>query len=324
MIVDFQHHFLPRALLPAGAGDKPFTRYDEHGVPSYSFHNLLVDLDAHIEMMDAAGIDAAVLSCAEGMCAGMEKSVLCNDAAAAAAAAWPGRFIGTAHAHPLGGREAMRELARCAGDLGFPGVVITSEFDGVTLDAPELDPFWAEAARLGLYVFVHPALKLAHAQQFDAYDLARAVGREFSLVQATVRLINGGVFDRHPGLTVQMAHLGGGIASVLGRIRSYQDRDFWGTAGNDRHGRNPEEAFDVYLAERMIFDTAGFCGDVRSVAASLVELPADRIVFASDYPQEIRAPEAVKAFVDAIRGLGAAGAGILGGNNGLLLESAAA
>ena len=119
-------------------------------------------------------------------------------------------------------------------------------------------------------------------------------GREFSLVQATIRLINGGVFDRHPGLTIQMAHLGGGIASVLGRIRSYQDRDFWGTAGNDRHGCNPERAFDSYLAERMVFDTAGFCGDARSVATSLVELPAERIVFASDYPQEIRKPAAVK------------------------------
>ena len=217
----------------------------------------------------------------------------------------------------------MRELSRCADELGFPGVVITSEFDGIGLDAPELDPFWAEASRLGLYVFVHPALRLTHARQFDAYDLARAVGREFSLVQATVRLVNGGVFDRHPDLTIQMAHLGGGIASVLGRIRSYQDREFWGTAGNERHGRNPEGDFDSYLAERMVFDTAGFCGDARSVATSLVELPAGRIVFASDYPQEIRKPAAVKAFVDGIRALGDAGAGILGGNNGLLLSGAA-
>jgi len=36
-----------------------------------------------------------------------------------------------------------------------------------------------------------------------------------------VRLINGGVLDRFPDLIVQIAHLGGGIASVLGRIRSY-------------------------------------------------------------------------------------------------------
>ena len=59
MIIDFQHHFVPEALLPEGAADKPFTRFDENGVPSYSFHGLLVDLDAHIEMMDVAGIDAA-------------------------------------------------------------------------------------------------------------------------------------------------------------------------------------------------------------------------------------------------------------------------
>ena len=320
MIVDFQHHFVPPVLLPDGAADRPFTRYDEHGVPSYSFHALLVDLEAHVEMMDVAGIGAAVLSCAEGMCATLEKSVICNDAAKAAERDYPGRFIGTAHAHPLGGADAVAELRRCADELGFPGVVITSEFDGIGLDAPELDPFWAEASRLGLYVFVHPALKLAHAQQFDAYDRARAVGREFSLVQATVRLINGGVFDRHPDLTIQMAHLGGGIASILGRIRSYQDRAFWGTEGNARHGVNPNRDFDAYLASRMVFDTAGFCGDVRSVATSLVELPASRIVFATDYPQEIRANEAVKAFVDGVAEIPDDGPAILGGNNDLLLK----
>ena len=43
MIVDFQHHFVPRALIPDGAADKQVTRYDEHGVPSYSFHRLLYD-----------------------------------------------------------------------------------------------------------------------------------------------------------------------------------------------------------------------------------------------------------------------------------------
>ena len=35
---------------------------------------------------------------------------------------------------------------------------------------------------------------------------------------------------------------------------------------------------------------------------------------------EIRKPEAVKAFVDQIRDMGDTGAGILGGNNGLLLK----
>jgi len=48
-------------------------------------------------------------------------------------------------------------------------------------------------------------------------------------------------------------------------------------------------------------------------------LPSERIVFASDYPQEIRAREKVKEFVDGIRALGAEGARILDESTGLLL-----
>lgn len=319
MIVDVQHHFTPKELLKEDPGDRQITRYDENGVPSYSIHSLLYDLDEHVRMMDLAGIDAAVVSCAEGFCSDFNKSVLCNDHAKKAEDDYPGRFIGIAHVHPLGGDDAFRELARCVHELGFPGVVITSEFDGVNLDAPELDPFWEEAVRLGLYVFVHPALRLPGSGRYDADDLARAVGREFSLVEATIRLINAGVLDRHPGLRVQMAHLSGGIASVLGRIRSYQDKQFWGTADNDRHGRLPEQDFDYYLKERLVFDTAGFCGATSSVKTSLVELDPSRIVFATDYPQEIRDPEAVRDFVNGIRSIGADGERILSGNIDLLI-----
>lgn len=318
MIIDFQHHFTPRELFKADPDAGNRTYYDENGVPAYSFHSLLYDLDEHIAMMDEAGIDAAVLSCAEGMCGPLDRCRIANDRIFEATQNYPGRFIGTAHAHPLGGAAAFKELARCRSELGFPGVVITSEFNG-NLDAPELDPFWAECQRLGLYVFIHPALKLDHGAQFDAYDLARAVGREFSLVQAVIRLINSGVLDRFPALVVQIAHLGGGIASVLGRIRSFQDKEFWGTAGNARHGCLPERDFDDYIRERLIFDTAGFAGDVRSVRTSLVELPPERIVFATDYPQEIRDRSKVKAFVDGIRQMGAAGESILDRNTTLLI-----
>src|SRR5262249_42723493 len=230
-----------------------------------------------------------------------ERSRLCNDKAKQAERDYPGRFIGAAHAHPLGGRDAFRELARCRNELGCPGVVITSETEGLYLDAPAFEPFWAEAARLGMFVFVHPALKLNHSQQFDGYDTARSVGREFSLIMATIRLINSGVFDRHPDLTVHMAHLGGGIASMIGRVRSYQDKEFWGTAATPRHGRKAREAFDHYIAHNLVFDTAGFCGAIGAVKAALIEIPAARIVFATDYPQEIRAREAVRDFVKDVR-----------------------
>jgi len=294
MIVDFQHHFTPRELMREDPGDRLILNYDALGAPSYTVHKLLYDLDEHVRMMDVAGVDAAWLTSAAGMCADLETSRLVNDKAKKAERDYPGRFIGAAHAHPLGGAEAFKELARCRHELGFPGVTICSEFDGKWIDDPAIEPFWSEVEKLGLFVFVHPALKLNQAQQFDAYDTARGVGREFSLIMALIRLVNSGVFDRHPTLTVHVAHLAGGVAGMLSRIRCFQDKDFWGTAG--------------------------FAGGIGAVKAGLCEIPASRMVFATDYPQEIRKREIVRDFVRDIRALGPDGERILSGNVGLLLK----
>jgi 5-carboxyvanillate decarboxylase len=319
-VVDFQHHFVPRELFKEDPGERGTLIYDENGAPSFISHRMLYDLDEHIRMMDTAGVDAAVLTSGFGMCADLERSRFINNKAKEAERNYPGRFIGAAHAHPLGGPEAFRELERCSHELGYQGVVITSEVDGLFLDAPEFEPFWEVAARLGLYVFVHPALKLNDSRQFNAYDTARSVGREFSLIMAAIRLINSGVLDRHPNLTIQMAHLSGGLAAMLGRIRSYQDKEFWATTGNPRHGVKPKHEFDYYLRENLVFDTAGFCGAIQAVKVALIELPVSRIVFGTDYPQEIRAREAVKQFVLSLRQLGEPGNRILAGNTGLLLK----
>ncbi|HZS63427.1 MAG TPA: amidohydrolase family protein [Xanthobacteraceae bacterium] len=321
MIVDFQHHFTPRELIKEDPGNRRILRYDENGAPSYTIHSLLYDLDEHVRMMDEAGIDAAFLTSAAAMCAPIEVSRLVNDKAKQAERDYPRRFIGAAHAHPLGGKEAFKELSRCVHELGFPGVVITSETDGLYLDNPRFEDFWTEAERLGIFVFVHPALKLNQTKQFDGFDLARAVGREFSLITAVIRLIDSGVFDRHPKLTVQVAHLGGGIASMLGRIRGFRDKEFWGTAGDPRHGAKAAKDFDYYLRNNIVFDTAGFCGEVSAIKTALVEIPASRIVFATDYPQEIRERHVVRDFVTALRKLDGAGEQILSGNTGLLLRS---
>src|SRR5580692_2567664 len=64
MIIDFQQHYTPPELLKERDGVS--ARLDANGNPNYLLNPLLADLNAHIRMMDRAGIDAGVLSCGSG------------------------------------------------------------------------------------------------------------------------------------------------------------------------------------------------------------------------------------------------------------------
>jgi Amidohydrolase len=122
-----------------------------------------------------------------------------------------------------------------------------------------LRPFWKAAANLGLYVFVHPLPRVISWNAMDADDLGRMLGWEFSLMVATVRIINSGLLDELPTLKVQFSHFAGGLAQYLPRIRGLQQREKAGTASIPCHGRQPREAFEYYLrhAPRRSHATAG-------------------------------------------------------------------
>jgi predicted TIM-barrel fold metal-dependent hydrolase len=156
----------------------------------------------------------------------------------------------------------------------------------------------------------------------DADDLGRMLGWEFSLMTAAVRLINSGLLDELPGLKIQFSHFAGGIGRYLGRVRGFQERDKWGTAQLARHGRRPRRPFEHYLNHRLFYDIAGWAGPDRAadlgahwVRFGLQEVPLSQLVFASDYPQAVRDPAEVAAYVAAVRALGDDGRAIAGGAN---------
>ncbi|MGB9260882.1 MAG: amidohydrolase family protein, partial [Pseudolabrys sp.] len=215
MIIDFHHHYTPPELM-RGSKDGSTVRLDEKGNPNYRFNAELADLPAHVRMMDKAGIDVAVLSCGEGFDQpNLATCRLINDRMHQAERDHPDRFVGLAHVPALNPQEAALELKRCAVELGFPGAVIASELQGQSLDADGLRPFWKAAADLGLYIFIHPLPRVISWGQMEADDLGRMLGWEFSLMVATVRLINSGLFDELPSLTIQISHFAGGISRYL-------------------------------------------------------------------------------------------------------------
>lgn len=274
MIVDFQHHFVPLEIAER-RGFKAGERRNlmEGGVPTFTLHAKLYDIEEQLRDLDVAGIDLAVLSCNLGWDAPLDDCRLINDRLAELQRRYPRRFAGLAHV-PLLEEAGLRELDRAAAELGLRGVAIASQVEGLPLDAPRLRDFYAKVSALDLPIFVHPAMGLKGYAFLQEYDLARIIGREFDLQMAATRLIAGGVLEAFPGLKVVLAHFGGGIAAVKERLAAKAGR--FGTL------RRP---FDDYF-NRLYFDMAGFEGGPNALACALTGIKPQRLVFATDYPQD--------------------------------------
>ena len=274
MIVDVQHHFVPIEL----AERRGFVRGErrnliEGGLPKFTLHDTLYDLDAQVRDMDVAGIDVAVLTCNLGWDASLDDCRLINDRAAEIQRRFKDRFVALAHA-PVLDVAGLRELERAVRDLGLRGVTIASQVAGHSLDAPELRPFYRTACALGASVFVHPAQLPAGYAHMQEYDLARILGRELDLQVAVTRVIAGRVLDAFPDLRLVFAHFGGGIAAIRERLAAKAGR--FGTLA-----RPFAESFD-----RLYFDLAGFEGGPIALRCGLDGIRPDRLVFATDYPQD--------------------------------------
>jgi uncharacterized protein len=311
VIIDFQHHFVP-AELAARRGFAPGERRNliEGGIPKFTLHDKLYDIDGQLRDMDLAGVDLAVLTCNLGWDASLEECRIINDQMAEIQARHPRRFTGLAHA-PVLEPAGLRELERAIRELNLRGATIASQVGGLPLDAPGLAPFYRMVSDLDLPVFVHPAQLPQGYAFFREYDLARIIGREVDLQVAVTRVIAGRVMEEFPNLILVFAHFGGGIAALRERLAAKSGR--FGTL------RRPfEESFG-----RLYFDTAGFEGGPAALRCGLEGIRADRLVFATDYPQDFtgattqtgKGIEGIRDYIDLIRGLplpGGAARAILG------------
>ncbi|MBI4524654.1 MAG: amidohydrolase [Deltaproteobacteria bacterium] len=306
MIIDWEHHFLPERLWQKKGGKKGERAiFYEHGKPRGSLHPELCDPEEHLRIMDAVGIDMAVLSMAVSNAdprIAMEECRVWDDEVAKLVKKYPRRFVGLAPVPPLGGAEAFAELDRAVKDLGLKGVVIRSQANGHSMDARELYPFYERVLKLDVPVFIHPSGVQLGMSILDApYDMCRSVGRELDLMVATTRIILSGVLDDFPGLKLVISHKGGGIAALKERIE-YQ----FGSSqapGTRPEGTCNREPFDVHF-NKMYFNLAGHHGGMNSVRCALTTIRPNRLVFGTDYPQEFSGdPLNIKNFIENIRKL---------------------
>jgi predicted TIM-barrel fold metal-dependent hydrolase len=320
MIIDFEHHYMPEKLWLEKGGVKGESRiFYERGLPRGNLHSELYDVEEQLRIMDAVGIDVAVLSIAvsnEDPAVALEECKAWNDDVAQLIKRYPGRFVGFAPVPPLGGQKALDELDRAVQSLGMKGVVIRSQAGGKSLDAQELYPFYKKVCALDVPVFVHPS---GVPEGFDIlnapYDLHRQIGRELDLMVATTRLILSGVLEDFPDLKLIISHKGGGIASLRERI-------LYRYANPGAPGTRMRRSFDEYFG-RLYFNLAGHWGGMDSVVCALTAISPSRLLFGTDYPQNFYSdPMNIKTYIDNIRKLPIADADkerMLGGNGQQLL-----
>lgn len=323
MIIDWQHHFSPEEIFKRRGGGKTGQALIRDGKVGMHIRDEVYQIDKHLEFMDAAGIDVAVLSATVNY---VEDCRLTNDLYVRVMNEYPQRVVGLTPCIPTRGKEALEELKRAV-NLGLKGVVISPQNDGLPLDSGELWPFYEYVSTLKIPIFVHiTGFPIGYDALNAPYMLNVTMTREFDLAAATARLILGGVLVEFPELKFIMAHIGGGISSILERIEryidTYQDRFWTEQGGSPPFNRPYKENFRKYFSS-IYFDLAGFEGGMNAVECALTTISPQRLLFGTDYPYNFtNDPQGVMNYIESIRNLDLstlATERILGGNAAELL-----
>jgi predicted TIM-barrel fold metal-dependent hydrolase len=301
MIVDWEHHYLPEELWLKKGGKKGERAYFYvNGKVRATMHPELCDVEGKLKVMDAVGIDIAVLSMAgsdDNSPTFFDDCKVWNEQVSQLVKKHPKKFVGLTAIPPLGGQEAFDELKRAVESLGFKGIVIRSQVKGLSLDAKELYPFYEKVVSLNIPLFIHPSGVPSGFTILDApYDLYRNLGRELDLIVATTRIILSGLLDHFPDLKLVISHKGGGISAIRERLLYKFDPP-------GKYGSLNRKPFDDYF-NKMYFNLAGHYGGMDSVKCALTAIRPSQLLFGTDFPQDfMEDPMKIKTYIEDIRKL---------------------
>ncbi len=252
----------------------------------------LTDTEQRLELMERAGIDVAVLSLASNGIQDVldsDRAVVLaretNEALAEIIARHPNRYAGFA-ALPMQDVDAAAvELERVVESFGFKGALVNGYTSagnldtGLYYDDPRYEPLWERFCALDVPMYLHPRNPLPDQRRIYA-GREQLLGPTWAFGAETavhaLRMLVGGVFDRFPTLTVVLGHLGELLPFAIRRLEQRLSRR------SDVDLARPASA---YLRENFYLTTSGNF-HTPSLIGILLELGADRLMFAGDYPFE--------------------------------------
>lgn len=293
MIIDFHTHYMPKEVIERSPVTLPPIMAKKVG-------DKICNIGRRLEDMDGGGIDIAILSNPLAPEMDLETCKLNNDLMAQLVSKYPDRLMGLAHISIAENEKAVEEFDRAVKDLNLKGLGINS-YAGkdIMLDSKIMWPIYQKALDLNAPIFVHPRpLKPLGHEHMKEYDFAMSLGHDFDLTLCVFRLINGRVLENFPELKIVISHFGGATPILIGRVRLFQDREMWG----EDESFVSLKSFDEFFG-RIFFDMGGFGGCMNAVTCALTSIKADRILFGTDYPIEIREGQNLRRYIENINKL---------------------
>jgi len=164
--------------------------------------------------------------------------------------------------------RAVDEMRRCMGQPGFLGVEIGTQVAGTELADPSLDRFFAVAHELDALVLVHPSDQDL-SPRVASLGLGFGAGMPIETALAASALIIGGALSRRPTVRICLAHGGGALPAMIGRL-----------------DKGATIAGSPDLASRLVHQL--WCDSLtyhrQALDAAVEVFGRDHVVFGSDYP----------------------------------------
>ncbi|MGI0092228.1 MAG: amidohydrolase family protein [Nitrososphaerales archaeon] len=241
----------------------------------FNFDPITAEMGERLRVMDKYGINIQVMSFNSNSLIGLPPEDanrigrMANDDVAELCRKRPDRFIGLAHVTLTDVKDALTELERGVRELGFRGVILPTNENGVGIDSPQFDPLYKRISEYDIPILLHPT-------NWKDYPLANGpfmgmFGWPFDTTQAMWRLKSNGVLKKYPNLKIVAHHLGAMLPFFYGRLEEY----LWRTGVNV-----PQSEF----WKQIYGDTAISGGLPEAYMLGYSFFGADRMVYGSDYP----------------------------------------
>ena len=242
----------------------------------------IIDMDKKLRDMEDMKIDVAALShglpCGPDLLGGQEAdewAIRINDDLARIIADYPGKFVAFGSIGFGDPQRSIAEVDRCARQLGFSGFQVFSNISNRFLDSPEFLAVLKHIAKLGKPVHLHPAIPL-NRTGLNSPRQFFPLGLPYDTTLNVVRLIESGLFDETPDLKLIVAHVGGVIPYLWGRITTFNEPSPLVT-----DSPRFQQPIDHYLS-KLYVDTV--CYRAEALQCCYQVMGAKHLLYGTDHP----------------------------------------